>query len=99
MRIYLASERVRHPCFGVVGGESGTPGKVLKNGEVHPPKGKAVLETGDRLQVETPGGGGWGKAHDRSVGLIEQDLLDGLITPKAAKMHYGYTGPAAMAAE
>jgi N-methylhydantoinase B len=99
MRIYLATERVRHPCFGVVGGESGAPGKVLKNGEVHSPKGKAVLETGDRLQVETPGGGGWGKAHERSADLIEQDLVDGLITPEAAKKHYGYTGPAAMAAE
>jgi N-methylhydantoinase B len=99
MRIYLATERVRHPCFGVVGGESGTPGKVLKNGEVHSPKGKAVLEKGDRLQVETPGGGGWGKAHERSVDLIEQDLVDGLITPEAARKHYGYTGPAAMAAE
>ena len=67
MSIYLASERVRHPCFGVVGGQSGTPGKVLKNGEPHSAKGKVVLETGDRLQVETPGGGGWGRTHERSV--------------------------------
>ena len=78
---------------------AGSASKVLKNGEVHSPKGKAVLETGDRLQVETPGGGGWGKAHERSVDLIEQDLVDGLITPEAAKKHYGYTGPASMAAE
>jgi N-methylhydantoinase B len=90
MRVYLASERVRHPCFGVVGGESGTPGKVLKNGEPHPSKGKAVLETGDRLQVETPGGGGWGKANDRSIALIEQDIAEGLITPEAARQRYGY---------
>ena len=28
MSIYLASERVRHPCFGVVDGQSGSAGKV-----------------------------------------------------------------------
>ena len=29
MSIYLASERVRHPCFGVVGGESGRRARCL----------------------------------------------------------------------
>jgi len=99
MRIYIASERVRHPCFGVVGGLSGTPGKVLKNGEPHSAKGKAILAPNDRLHVETPGGGGWGRASERSVDLIEQDLVDGLITPEAARRNYGYVGPAVLAAE
>lgn len=101
MNIYLASERVRHPCFGVVGGKSGSAGKVFRNGEPQFPKGKVVLKTGDRLEVETPGGGGWGKTSERSAAAIELDLAEGLITPQAARQIYGYqrSGMAATAAE
>lgn len=97
MNIYLASERVRHPCFGVVGGEDGSAGKVMKNGQKQFPKGKVVLKRGERLQVETPGGGGWGKAAERAIALIELDLAEGLITPKAAEDVYGYASKVAAA--
>jgi N-methylhydantoinase B len=101
MNIYLASERVRHPCFGVVGGKSGSAGKVYRNGEPQFPKGKVVLKTGDRLEVETPGGGGWGRTAERAVASIELDLSEGLITPAAARQIYGYqcSSMAATAAE
>jgi N-methylhydantoinase B len=101
MNIYLASERVRHPCFGVVGGKSGSAGKVYRNGEPHFPKGKVVLKTGDRLEVETPGGGGWGRTAERAAAAIALDLAEGLITPAAARQIYGYQGSssAATAAE
>ena len=90
MSVYVASERVRHPCFGVVGGQSGTAGKVQKNGEAQFPKGKTVLKTGECLEVETPGGGGWGQASERAAASIELDLAEGLITRAAAKQVYGY---------
>jgi N-methylhydantoinase B len=101
MSVYVASERVRHPCFGVVGGQSGTAGKVQKNGEPQFPKGKVILKTGERLEVDTPGGGGWGQASERAVASIELDLAEGLITRAAAKQVYGYqrSRPAATAAE
>ena len=92
MNIYLASERVRHPCFGVVDGQSGSAGKVLKNGEPHFPKGKVVLKTGDTLTVETPGGGGWGSVQSRPRDLIDYDLAEGLITPEGAATAYGGLG-------
>jgi N-methylhydantoinase B len=98
MSVYLASERVRHPCFGVVGGQSGTPGRVQKNGEPQFPKGKVVLKTGDRLEVHTPGGGGWGPASERAAALIERDLVDGLVSRAAVDADYpGWQ--AALAAE
>lgn len=97
MNIYLASERVRHPCFGVVGGQDGSAGKVMKNGEKQFPKGKVVLKRGDKLQVETPGGGGWGKSVERPVALIELDLAEGLITLAAAESVYGYVSAVAAA--
>ncbi|MBB4427570.1 N-methylhydantoinase B [Bradyrhizobium sp. CIR48] len=101
MNIYLASERVRHPCFGVVGGKSGSAGKVYRNGEPQFPKGRVVLKTGDRLEVETPGGGGWGRTAERAAAAIELDLAEGLITPAAARQIYGYqrSSVAATAAE
>ncbi|MCG5477010.1 MAG: hydantoinase B/oxoprolinase family protein, partial [Sinorhizobium fredii] len=99
MSIYMASERVRHPCFGVVEGQNGSAGKVSREGKPQFPKGKVVLKIGERLEVETPGGGGWGRASERSRELIEQDLAEGLITPKAAKAIYGYNGRSAVAAE
>jgi N-methylhydantoinase B len=101
MSIYVASERVRHPCFGVAGGQSGSAGKVQKNGQAQFPKGKVVLKTGERLEVETPGGGGWGRTSERIPATIERDLAEGLVTPAAARRIYGYqrSSLAATAAE
>src|SRR5229473_1666649 len=99
MSIYLASERVRHPCFGVVDGQSGSAGKVQKNGQPQFPKGKVVLKTGERLEVETPGGGGWGKTSERTGELVELDLAEGLITREAAKEIYRHTRSTPAAAE
>jgi N-methylhydantoinase B len=100
MRIYLASERAAS-VLRVLGGHSGTAGKVHKNGEPQFPKGKVVLKTGERLEVETPGGGGWGQTSERSAASIEFDLAEGLITPAAARQTYAYQSSslAATAAE
>lgn len=94
MNVYLASERVRHPCFGVVDGHSGSAGRVLKNGQPHFPKGKVVLKTGEQLTVETPGGGGWGAPATRPRELIDHDLAEGLITPESAVAIYGKSSAA-----
>jgi N-methylhydantoinase B len=56
-----------------------------------------VLKTGERLEVETPGGGGWGRTSERTGALVERDLAEGLITPEAAREIYRHprTTPAA----
>lgn len=96
MSVYLASERVRHPCFGVVGGQAGAPGRVNRNGAPQFPKGKVVLKSGDRLEVETPGGGGWGLATQREAQAIRRDIADGLVTSASADRDYpGWRGIAA----
>jgi N-methylhydantoinase B len=58
MRFSLIGERRRHPPRGA-GGEDGAPGRNLLNGEPVPGKASGNLRSGDRLRVETPGGGGW----------------------------------------
>jgi N-methylhydantoinase B len=83
MTIFLCSERVRNPPFGVCGGEPGQPGSVLIDGQPCPLKGKLILEPGARLELRTPGGGGWGDPAARSPHLVEQDQELGLVSPAA----------------
>lgn len=60
----LSERRTRGP-YGLQGGEPGKPGKntVIRNGEKQEMDGKFTvrLQPGDRLKIETPGGGGWGR--------------------------------------
>jgi 5-oxoprolinase (ATP-hydrolysing) len=61
MRFTLITERRRHPPRGRDGGGDGAPGRNLLNGEPLPSKAEGELRPGDRLRIETPGGGGNGQ--------------------------------------
>ncbi|HVO55518.1 MAG TPA: hydantoinase B/oxoprolinase family protein [Solirubrobacterales bacterium] len=58
MRFTLITERRRHAPKGSNGAENGAPGVNLLNGEELPGKAAGELRPGDRLRIETPGGGG-----------------------------------------
>ena len=60
MRFTLIGERRRHAPHGRAGGAPGGPGRDLINGEAVPAKTEGELRPGDRLRIETPGGGGYG---------------------------------------
>jgi N-methylhydantoinase B len=60
MSFSLLTERRRHAPPGADGGSPGAPGRNLLNGEDLPPKAAGRLRAGDRLRIETPGGGGHG---------------------------------------
>jgi N-methylhydantoinase B len=60
MGFTLIAERRRHAPRGRHGGADGAPGRNLLNGEPLPSKCAGELRTGDRLRIETPGGGGYG---------------------------------------
>ena len=64
MRYTLITERRRHAPQGRDGGANASPGRNLLNGEELPPKAAGELEPGDRLRIETPGGGGHGRASE-----------------------------------
>jgi N-methylhydantoinase B len=61
MRYTLITERRRQPPRGRDGGADGATGRNLLNGEPLPSKAEGRLEPGDRLRIETPGGGGYGR--------------------------------------
>ena len=60
----LADRRSRGP-YGLAGGEAGAPGKtqiIRRDGSVEelPGKASARLRAGERVRIESPGGGGFG---------------------------------------
>ncbi len=60
MSYSLITERRHHAPPGADGGEPGAPGRNLLNGDELPAKATGELRPGDRLAIETPGGGGHG---------------------------------------
>jgi N-methylhydantoinase B len=62
MTYSLIGERRRHGPRGAGGGADGAPGRDLLDGEPLPGKSTGPLRAGQRLRIETPGGGGFGDA-------------------------------------
>lgn len=64
-RMSLLADRRSIAPYGLNGGEAGKNGRdrVIRNGRRLPicSKGSFELEAGDRVRIETPGGGGFGK--------------------------------------
>jgi N-methylhydantoinase B len=60
MRYTLIAERRRIAPAGREGGGDGRRGRDTLNGEPIPGKTEGELSPGDRIRIETPGGGGYG---------------------------------------
>jgi len=64
-RMSLLSDRRTNRPYGLSGGEPGTAGKasIIRKGKAKAIKSKGTwdLESGDRVRIETPGGGGFGR--------------------------------------
>jgi N-methylhydantoinase B len=65
MTFSLIAERRRHPPRGAAGGGDGAPGRDLIDGMPVAGKLTGKLHAGQRLRIETPGGGGFGDVRDR----------------------------------
>ncbi|MBA2704114.1 MAG: hydantoinase B/oxoprolinase family protein [Blastocatellia bacterium] len=62
----LLADRRKNAPYGLHGGEEGKPGSaaIISDGKTRKigSKGSWELKAGDRVRIETPGGGGWGKS-------------------------------------
>ena len=61
-RLSLITERRARRPRGVRGGGDGAPGRNLLNGRELPAKATVDLDANDVITIETPGGGGHGRA-------------------------------------
>ncbi|HEY7965470.1 MAG TPA: hydantoinase B/oxoprolinase family protein [Solirubrobacteraceae bacterium] len=61
MTFSLIAERRRHAPRGADGGENGAPGRDTLDGQPIPAKATGTIAAGQRIRIETPGGGGHGR--------------------------------------
>jgi N-methylhydantoinase B len=64
MTFSVLAERRRHAPAGAGGGADGERGRTVLDGDELPPKATGLLRAGQRLRLETPGGGGHGAPVD-----------------------------------
>jgi len=81
---------------GVLGGEAGAPNvvKLHRNGTTTTPEHLSKdqglrLQQGDRVEVMTPGGGGYGNPREREAALVARDVARGYYTPEQAERLFG----------
>ena len=83
-------DRIHFPATGLHGGKEGAPGEFLLNGKAgHQPKALLTLAPDHRVQLNLPGGGGYGDPYRRSVELVLSDVVNGYISLEAAERDYG----------
>ena len=93
--VSLRSARQKFPAPGMAGARPGGLGAFIRNpGAPTETKLGATtsgtpLANGDLLRVMTPGGGGYGDPRERDPAAVRRDLLEGKITPHAAREIYG----------
>lgn len=88
------SERHRSSPWGLFGGLAGRPCRTTirrQDGSVYtvPTRQILTLQTGDVLVIETGGGGGYGDPLKRPPEKVLADVLDGKVSPEAARRDYG----------
>jgi N-methylhydantoinase B len=87
------SDRFRIPPWGLCGGQPGATSRFLveRDGAVLsiPSKTNFPLRPGDRLIVETAGGGGYGHPRQRPREQVVEDVANGYVTREEARQIYG----------
>lgn len=82
--------------LGALGGEDGGVNKVkvIRGGHEHVPphlskEQDIPLAAGDRVQVKTPGGGGYGNPRERDRAEVARDVAMGYYTRQEAEARFG----------
>ena len=93
--VSLLGERGRYAPFGVDGGGPAALNRFTYDtpeGPASPPMASKItgvrLRQGERLRLESPGGGGHGNPRTRPPAQVARDVLRGFVSPQAAARDY-----------
>jgi N-methylhydantoinase B len=93
--VFLIGERGKYPPFGVNGGGPAALNRFIYetgDGEKTPPLVSKItdvrLRRGQKVRLETPGGGGFGDAAQRDPAAVARDVRLGYVTRAAAQRDY-----------
>ena len=89
MTVFSMANRTEFPPLGMAGGRPGAMRQHRINGAAVHPKGKYVLQPGDRITLVEAGGGGFGDPRARPVEQVVSDVREGFVTIEAASREYG----------
>jgi N-methylhydantoinase B len=99
--VSLLGERGKVAPFGVAGGQPAALNRFYwqtDHGEQSPPLVSKVtdvsIRAGQRVRLETPGGGGWGDPTRRDPEALARDVRLGYVSREAAERDYGTTSDA-----
>jgi len=94
--VFLFGERGKFPPPGVVGGHAGAANRFVfeqADGEHIPPMVSKMIgihiTQGQKLRLETPGGGGYGDPLARDPEAVAEDVRLGFVSKASAERDYG----------
>jgi N-methylhydantoinase B len=83
-------DRTQFEAQGLEGGQPGALGEFLADGEKRlPPKTVIWFEPATRVQLNLPGGGGYGAPFEREPEWMLDDVINGYVSIEAAERDYG----------
>jgi N-methylhydantoinase B len=85
--MFVRADKVRHPASGLSGGRPGRAGRLLLNGSLAPLE-PVWLKRGDVLEIEMPGGGGFGAPERRDPAALSRDMELGYVGAESAGRDY-----------
>jgi N-methylhydantoinase B len=93
--VFLLGERGKYPPFGVNGGKAAALNRFIyetDRGEATPPLVSKITDVkirpGQKVRLETPGGGGFGDPATREPARVVRDVRLGYISHDAARRDY-----------
>jgi len=97
--VFLLGERGKFPPFGTAGGGAAALNRFVfdtPDGPRSPPLASKIVDVkiqkGERVRLETPGGGGYGPPRERDPEKIARDVRLGYVSQAKALELYGHGG-------
>lgn len=82
-------DRTQFAAQGVMGGQAGDVGEFKRNGATAPPKTILWMDAKDQIELNPPGGGGYGAPFLRDPQHVLADVVNGYVSIAAARAEYG----------